>query len=345
LYQEALAIAAERGLGFLPIIGNIQAALAIILYEWNDLVAAETLIDKAIEWGKRADDPQTLMLAYSLKMRMALGKRDFQQANQWLRPAEELIQTRSLWRWHVGRFVANRMRLWSLEGNLEAIRHWLESCGLDIEDEANYLNESEYSAFSRALITVGQPQQALALLGRMEAVTGKDGRRLIPIELPILKSLAWYHQGETEKALTELLNALAASEPEGHIHIYVDEDEPIARLLRLAQARGHFPAYTTRLLAALSDIGSQDSDFGITHSAIALYPATNPQSAMVESLSGREVEILQLVAAGLSNRAIAEKLVITVGTVKRHLNNIFGKLGVESRTQAIMRGRELGLIQ
>ncbi|MBN1312965.1 MAG: hypothetical protein JXB30_16255, partial [Anaerolineae bacterium] len=157
-------------------------------------------------------------------------------------------------------------------------------------------------------------------------------RRRRMIELLGLKALALQAQGDAEPALAALEEALALAEPEGFVRIFLDEGPAMARLLYRAAGRGIAPGYTGSLLAA--------------------FPVDEPVPAaralhgeLVEPLSARELEVLQLMAAGASNPEIAHELVISVFTVKKHVTNILGKLAVAKRTQAAARAHELGLIE
>jgi LuxR family maltose regulon positive regulatory protein len=135
-------------------------------------------------------------------------------------------------------------------------------------------------------------------------------------------------QGAVDQALVALERALMLAEPSGYVRTFVDEGEPMARLLRQALAQGIAPEYVARLLAAFGDSVPQK------------LPAAQ---ALVEPLTGRELEVLRLIAAGLSNREIADELYIAVSTVKTHVNRIYGKLGAKSRTQAVVKAQALDL--
>ncbi len=130
--------------------------------------------------------------------------------------------------------------------------------------------------------------------------------------------------------------ALTMAEPEGYVRTFVDEGAPMAALLRRAASRGVAPGYVSKLLDAL------DSEAQMRRGSTG--PASPVAQPLEESLSEREREVLRLIAAGLSNRDIAQDLVLATGTVKKHTNNIFTKLGVRSRTQAVAQARELGLL-
>jgi LuxR family maltose regulon positive regulatory protein len=131
------------------------------------------------------------------------------------------------------------------------------------------------------------------------------------------------------RALSALERALALGEPEGYVRTFVDEGEPMAMLLRLALSQGMAPNYVARLLAAFGK---------------EIEPTPPAMESLVEPLSERELQVLRLVVAGLSNPEIAQELVIAVSTVKSHVNHIYGKLGVESRTQAVVKAQELALL-
>jgi LuxR family maltose regulon positive regulatory protein len=134
-----------------------------------------------------------------------------------------------------------------------------------------------------------------------------------------------------EPALTALGHALSLAEPGGFVRVFVDEGQPMARLLYATAARGIAPQYTGKLLAAFPDAE----------------PAARPRQPkvqMIEPLSERELEVLQLIAEGLSNKEIAQQLVLSLPTVKWHTSNIYGKLAVRNRTQAVAKARTLGIL-
>ena len=164
------------------------------------------------------------------------------------------------------------------------------------------------------------------------------------IEILILRALAWQAQGETQAALTNLERALALAAPEGYVRLFLDEAAPMAALL-VAIARRELPiaTFAVTLLAAFpgSALHLPSADPLIS---APLAAKRQPLGLLAESLSARELEILRLIEIGHSNQAIAETLIIAVSTVKKHVNNIFGKLAVESRTQAVMRARALNLL-
>jgi LuxR family maltose regulon positive regulatory protein len=166
------------------------------------------------------------------------------------------------------------------------------------------------------------------------------------LKVMALQTVALQAHGEKDRAVQLLADALALAEPGGFIRLFVDEGLPMAQLLSEVAARGIAPDYTGKLLAAFSDFRFAISDFGLASSS-KVSPKSkiqNLKSEIVEPLSQRELEVLQLIAQGLSNREISERLFLALSTVKGHNRNIFGKLQVQRRTEAVARARELGLV-
>jgi LuxR family maltose regulon positive regulatory protein len=150
-----------------------------------------------------------------------------------------------------------------------------------------------------------------------------------------LRALALEAAGDTNGALHALRQALELAEPEGYVRVFVDEGEPMARLLRHAASRGIGPGYVSQLLAAfeVSRLGRAEE-----------WPLPVHAQPLIEPLTDRELEVLDLLAEGLSNSEIARRLFISLPTVKSHTRNIYGKLAVHSRRQAVARARTLGIL-
>jgi LuxR family maltose regulon positive regulatory protein len=155
------------------------------------------------------------------------------------------------------------------------------------------------------------------------------------IEILVVLALAYESQADTTSALIHLEAALKLAEPEGYVRIFVDEGPPMARLLYEAFSQRIAPDYVRKLLAVFPDITLQRDD-----------PEPKPKSRSdgIDPLSDREIEVLQLMAEGLTNQAIADRLFLSLHTVKAHARNLYAKLGATSRTQAIARGRVLGVL-
>jgi LuxR family maltose regulon positive regulatory protein len=209
---------------------------------------------------------------------------------------------------------------------------------LDVEDEPSYLREREHLVLARVLLSQDKPDQALRLLERLGEAAKVAGRSGSEIEILTLQALALRERGERERAVRTLTQALTQAEPEGYVRTFVDEGPQIATLLsevlgvhqRRHLERPDHPSahYLRKLLAALEHDAS----------------GTPPTAELSEPLSERELEVLQLIDAGKSNHRIAQELFVTEGTVKTHVRNIYRKLDAHSRTQALVRAKELNLL-
>ena len=154
------------------------------------------------------------------------------------------------------------------------------------------------------------------------------------IEILILQALAYHAQGDLPAALLPLQRALALAEPEGYVRMFLDEGSSMMQLLREASAREILPDYTDKLLAAFEAEKQKGED----------KPDLSPTEPLIDPLSQREIKILQLIAQGLSNREIGERLFLALDTVKGHNRKIYGKLGVKNRTQAINKAKSLNIL-
>jgi LuxR family maltose regulon positive regulatory protein len=221
---------------------------------------------------------------------------------------------------------------------------WAGEQGLSAHDDLGYVREFEHVTLTRVLLARykidradGSMLEAMGLLERLLQAAEAGGRMGSVIEILVLQALAYKAQGERPSALVPLKSALTLAEPEGYVRVFVDEGRPMAQLLSEAAAHGIMPDYTGRLLAAFEAEEQKSAD----ESHVAPAP---PAQSLIEPLSQRELEVLRLIARGLSNREISERLFLALITVKGHNRNIFRKLQVRRRTEAVALARELGLL-
>ena len=232
---------------------------------------------------------------------------------------------------------ARRARLLLAQGDLAAAARFAQDNGLGPDDEPDYAREPGHLVLARILLAQGRPGQALALLDRLHAAAVVQDRTGSLIETGALRALALAASGDEAGAVTALAGALALACPQGYVRVFADEGPPMAALLgrliaaqRTGRAAAEVPlGYLARLQRA----------FG------AGRPARDPvPSGIVDPLTSRELEVLEMLAAGRSNQAIAGELVVTLDTVKKHVSHVLGKLGAANRTEAVARARELSLI-
>jgi LuxR family maltose regulon positive regulatory protein len=199
-----------------------------------------------------------------------------------------------------------------------------------MDDEIPYSREPEYLLLLRLLLAQGEYDAVRSLAERLLHMAEAAKRVGRVIEVLVLQALAFQGKRDMDQALSVLERALALAQPEGYCRVFLDEGEPMAKLLFQAKAHRIGQGYASELLSASSEVFSTE------------LPSAQ---LLVEPLTLRELEVLKLIEAGYSNQDIADRLVISMPTVKRHISNIYAKLGVESRTQAVSIGRELRLFE
>jgi LuxR family maltose regulon positive regulatory protein len=197
----------------------------------------------------------------------------------------------------------------------------------------------EYLVLARLLIACAEPgsdlPDAWRLIGHLRAMTERTGLLGKSTEVAVLEALAWHRRGDLGCALSALERALSRASETGYVQVFLDEGRPMAELLYKAASQGISPRYAGRLLAAF-----EDQEQG----GIPPRPREQPSWEWIEPLSERELEVLDLIAQGFSNREVARALSIALSTVKVHTHNIYGKLDVHSRTQAVAKARAMGIL-
>jgi LuxR family maltose regulon positive regulatory protein len=232
------------------------------------------------------------------------------------------------------------------QGDLGGAARWTQENGLGADDEPNYAREPGHLVLARVLLALDRSGPALALLDRMHATAAAQARVGSLIEIGALRALGLAAGGEKAAAVAALAQALTLACPQGYVRVFADEGPPMAALLaRLIAAQrsgsgfGAVAAVPLGCLARLQRaLGAQDAAPGGGRGGATAVPG------LFEQLTGRELEVLQMLAAGRSNQAIASQLVITLDTVKKHVSHVLGKLGATNRTEAVTRARDLGLI-
>ena len=332
----------------IPAAGWLHMRLAGVLLEWNDLEGADRLLAQALERTKLLVGLGAWAIGYGELDRLRRVQGNMTEALRVIEQIERFWPEAESYSYA----AALRVRLWLAHAErdpslLARAARWAQEIWPQFDDSKDVLAVADEWYFTRCLALVrlriaqhrahGRPdlQPGLDFLERQLRVHEEGGWNECVIELLILKALALDAQGETGRALEALRRALALAEPEGYVRIFLDEGPPMARLLYQAVERGIAPAYAGRLLAAFPAAEPRQAD---------LSKAWDVEGEMVEPLSEREHEVLELIAEGLSNREVAQRLFISPRTVKRHTSNIYGKLGVHSRTQAVARARLVGIL-
>jgi LuxR family maltose regulon positive regulatory protein len=342
MYQQVLAWS-DPGI---PQKGRVMAyaGLAHIFCEQNQLEAALIYIQQGADQLDQVSGAWATLVLYRVLARVQQAQGNWADALDTLNQAYQMGQ-----RFEVSLVVSQAAALSAClrlaQGDLAAALTWAANSGLSPDDPAAShpgWREPEYLSLARVLNAQGSQAEARSLLDRLLLSAQTEARDGSAIAILVLQSLVFQAQGNREIALERLERALILAEPEGFARIFIDEGDLMHSLLAEFQAvlRQKFNsaannssprllAYTGKLLAAFS----------------RPVPAEQPESeATLEPLSERELDILRLIAGGYTNQEIAEILMIAVSTVKSHINHLYGKLGIQRRTQAVAVARDLGLL-
>jgi LuxR family maltose regulon positive regulatory protein len=325
-----------------PLAAAGYVELAGIHIEWNDLEKAADLLDEALalcrEWGI----VQTLNEAYTARSHLLQLRGDIEGAWDVLEKAREFGSMEGDSSLVNFRLATQQARLNLAAGEPEKAVRWAEgtraafASGERGQQLPAAFIETLQTTLARAYLAQDEAKEALAVLEPLLGPAETAGAFLHVIEVCALKALALHALGDTSAALAALERSLALAEPEGFVRVYLNEGAPMAALLQEATARSIVLDYANRLLAAFG-VWEYEGMGGLT-------PTHVHTQSLTEPLTPRERDVLHLINQGLSNQQIADELVIALNTVKRHTSSIYGKLGVKSRTQAIARARELGLL-
>ena len=339
-YRQALDIAGEVS-SQPPHLGMAHVGLAEVLYERDELAAALDHATRGVTLCRQLafTPPLAAGLAILARIRQAHG--DAAAAIAAMGEAGQVELSPQV----VALFnpvPSQRARLLLAQGDVSAAAQWARAAGLGPDDEPDYPREPGYLVLVRVLLAQDRPGPALTLLQRLHATAASQGRTGSVIEIQALRALALAALRDHASALGALGEALAPACRQGYVRVFADEGAPMHALLaRLsaaqrderAPARGVHAGY---LAALLSACGQADAVPPRTRAAAAV-------PGLVEQLTARELEILALLAAGTPNPRIAEELVVTLDTVKKHVIHVLGKLGAANRTEAAARARQLGL--
>jgi LuxR family maltose regulon positive regulatory protein len=334
---------------------DIDVVLGMVLYKRNDLEAAAEHLERGIERGASI---LALTCGYPTLAYLRHAQGDSAGAARLIERALTEACGAGERIWMAALIRAHQARLWLMQGNLEAAAGWAyrrerrDGAAGNAEGRCPaYVRECERIVFAQVYLAQGKTSEAMRVLSQELEAADAGGRVDQVLEILLPQAKAYAAQGDTSAALAVLRRAIALAEPEQYVRVFVDGGAPIRRLLALhqfAETRQRGAMASERASTAVGTLLAAFREDGHNKAAAAAVPATparqQNKQPLIEPLTQREIEVLSLLAAGASNKDIARELVLATGTAKRHVSNIFSKLGVRSRTQAISRASMLQLI-
>ena len=345
MLEKALKMAVDNKGQRLPIASEALIGLGDLERERNRLEVAADLIIEGIELSKQWSEVAAFD-AYLPLARIRLAQGDLKGAREAQETAQKIAHgsDASI----VDNLIANIQLVYffALQGDRTEAMYWAEKHGLfpevSSEHRPNCIKESDYIrtrlekyrrlVLARLLILQGRTSEAVDLLDILLTQVKQLGRIDLTIECQILIALALQEEGNNALAVDALADALTLAEPGEHIRIFLDEGEPLFRLLCRVATLDITPIYVTKLLKSFEESNSSGKD------------KLQPYSPFVDPISDRELDVLRLLANGKSNPEIADELVIAVSTVSTHCKNIYSKMNVHKRWEAVKLAQKLGLL-
>jgi LuxR family maltose regulon positive regulatory protein len=342
VYRQVIQFSAEQTGQPIVAVSTAYLGLGEILREQNDLDAADEYLTQGIALGQQWDNFELLVDGYISLARVARARGDLDQALRIIEETQQLALRHHAASFTVATVETHRVRLRLAQGNIEAVTQWAQDIsGASVTSSSIIMREVEMATLARVYVAQHKPGDALSILEDLRQAAESSELMGTLIEVLVLRALAYQIQGDSAHAIANLERALSLAQPEGYVRIFVDEGPAMAALLSRVleaqtakQPKEYSLDYVRSLLSAL---GQPTADVPARTRSAAVPPVR-------ETLSEREIDVLRLLAVGLSNQEIADQLVLAVSTVKWHIYNIFNKLDVRSRTQAIVRATELNLL-
>jgi LuxR family maltose regulon positive regulatory protein len=335
--QQALDLATDARGRRLPVAGKALLGLGEIAREWNKLPEAVTYLEEGLQLFQTYGELGSI-LSYVSLARLSEIQGDCEAAQEILNRARDLASSFAASQMDDDLVDSYQVQLWLTMGEQKRAEHWVAEVQLPklvktLPPSGRFdpVWEIRSQTLVRVYISQADYQAALGVIKPLVEAANENQRLRSLVKYLAIQAVLQYLLGDIESALRTLEQSLELGEEEDFQRTFLDEGEPMARLLYEAAERGHHVEYTGRLL----------QEFG---SEVPIVSQIIDQPGLVEPLSSREIEVLNLIAGGKSNQEIAAMLHISLSTVKGHTSNIFGKLIVRNRTEAVSRGREFGII-
>jgi len=324
--REALEFAEGHGQARLSFSGILHIGLAETLYEWNAMDEMEAELETGLSLCRQGGMSILVVLGLLAQAQLRHARGDLPVALKILEKNERD------WRAYQNASDSLRLRWQAEQGDLTGLADWISRVDLNVEQKIGTRRFDQLTEACRFLFALDRCKEASQVLEKVKGVVQAAGDSGWLISVLVLQSVVWGKKNNDACALDCLKQALALAEPEGYVRVFLNQGQSMQKLLHLLQKRGGGSEYVTCLLAAFEPRPKHKTEAALV------------TDALPEPLSGRELDVLKLLAQGCPDKQIAESLVIARETVHKHLKNIYGKLGVHSRTEAIARARELDLL-
>jgi LuxR family maltose regulon positive regulatory protein len=326
--------------------GAAHVLLAEINLEWNDFEAAASYLKKGFNLLQLGGIGYTLTHCYCAAARIKIAFGETVTAIEYLQSATQAAQTSPLMHFQI-RNLACQVNLALHLGETKTALQWAsgDMCALPDKLPA-HLHEIQQISLARVYLAQGKTEQTIEILDGINHKAESAGRVLHLIYINLLKALAFQEIGEIAAALECLISAISLASPEGYIQTFVEHGESMERMLREAIRRGIAPNYVNKLLSAFDSKDQPDIETSPakTSSVVQIKRDQPTTSPLTEPLTDRELEVLHLMVEGLTYNEIAGQIMVSLNTVRTHVKNIYSKLFVHKRSQAIAKAKDLNIL-
>ena len=335
LYREAQDFIQRSNDQHRGALSIVNVGFAEILYEWNQLENAQTHIEqglKSIHFWSKADDISMAHCIYA-QIQQVQGNSSAAKSN--IEKAAQIIQSNGVFPEAHNTVKSAEIMLKMKQEDHYAVSRWASSFDLSgSQDMFRFENELTLITLAKVKFAQGEFEESIEILSQLQASAQAGGRQGRLIKILILQAFLMLKKGNQAQSLSYLEKALALAEPEGYVRIFLDEGRPMQDLLTrwLSTAENsHLKTYASHLVSQfLPEISASEQALSM--------------DTLIEPLSPREIEVLDLIALGKTNKEISQELFVSPGTVKAHTSNIYRKLNVANRTEAVARARELDIL-
>jgi LuxR family maltose regulon positive regulatory protein len=314
-----------------PILGLIYSFLSGVLLRWNKVDQSMEHAQKGLELSKIWGNKQAIQDGYFFYIQALIARGDFSGAKRAINQAKENADSLPPFQ---GLDVFFQEGLLHIKlSNLDYVTKLIQEIDIHPDDEIGYIQLQTYQVLAKYLRQSGDIEQAAQLLNRLVQIAKQAGARSKELEVYIQLALVFWMREDASQALASLEPALEIAEPEGNLYAFLNDGQPLVDLLKYAASKGVYVDYIGKILAAYNTSIHFNDEHYLDGDDISVPP-----------LSEREKQVLRLLAVGLTSTEVAKELVISVSTARTHIKNLYRKLDVHKRIEAINKAKELALI-
>lgn len=327
--QQLLSDVNEKKLTFNIAKGHAFGAWGEMIYERNELEESYAYARKGVALLEEGHDINNIGWRYVCLGNILCSRRDIDSTNALVPKMEALLATWAIPPWIASSIEAVRSRIWMMRNNIKEIESWVEQNMIEPEGGLNRFYESKYVELSRILVHLGRCDDAQKIISPLLIKQEREGRGLHLIETLMVQTRIFKIKNRINEAIDTLARAFSVASPGGYLRVFADEKKLVGNLLNKFSdsQKEEQRSFIMKLRAELV----KEKTVSYSH-------------VLVEQLSEREMDVLRIISAGLSNKKTAESLFISVNTLKTHLQNIYGKLGVHNRTEAVFKAKEIKIL-